>query len=109
MNFLVDHHLPPALARWLTERGHPSTHVCDLGLDQTADTGVWDYARQSAMVVLSKDDDFLHLANRPGDTGRLVWVRIGNCRTRVLLAAFAEAFPQMVASLEAGNRVVEFR
>lgn len=38
MRFLVDAQLPPALARWLTERGHDAVHVLDLGLgDMTED------------------------------------------------------------------------
>lgn len=30
--------------------------------------------------MISKDEDLLFLANRPGDKGRLVWVRLGDCR-----------------------------
>jgi predicted nuclease of predicted toxin-antitoxin system len=32
MRFLVDAQLPPALARWLGERGHSATAVRDAGL-----------------------------------------------------------------------------
>lgn len=109
MNFLVDNQLPPALVRFLTEQGHSGRHVLDFGFDEAADTTVWSYALQHDMVVVSKDDDFLHLANRLGDLGRLVWVRIGNCRKQVLLEAFAKALPEVVAALNAGNRIVELR
>ena len=36
-------------------------------------------------MVVSKDEDFLGLAMRPGDSGRLLWIRTGNCRTAPLL------------------------
>jgi predicted nuclease of predicted toxin-antitoxin system len=32
MRFLVDAQLPPALARWLAEKGHDARHVADVGL-----------------------------------------------------------------------------
>lgn len=32
MRFLVDAQLPPALCRWLHERGHEAAHVAELGL-----------------------------------------------------------------------------
>ena len=58
---------------------------------------------------MSKDEDFVHLANRPGDPGRLVWVRTGNCRKPALLEALAKALPAVVAALRAGHRIIEVR
>ena len=72
MNFLVDNQLPPALARFLTEQGHSGRHVLDFSFDEADDDAVWSYALQHEMAVGSKDDDFLYLAQRPGDLGRLV-------------------------------------
>jgi predicted nuclease of predicted toxin-antitoxin system len=31
MRFLIDAQLPPALARWLAERGHEAVHVVTVG------------------------------------------------------------------------------
>ena len=109
MNFLVDNQLPPALARFLTEHGHTGRHVLDFNLDEAPDAVVWSYALQHDMVVVSKDDDFLHLANRSGDLGRLVWVRIGNCRKPALLDTFAKTLPQILVALNAEHRIVELR
>lgn len=105
----MDNQLPPALARFLTEQGHSARHVLDFSFDEADDADLWSYALQHDMTVVSKDDDFLHLAQRPGDLGRLVWVRIGNCRKQTLLDAFAKALPKVVAALNAGNRIVELR
>ena len=46
---------------------------------------IWEYASRNDCVVISKDEDFLYLANTPSAKARLVWIRMGNCRTRVLL------------------------
>ena len=60
-------------------------------------------------MLVSKDEDFLFLANRPRETGRLVWVRLGNCRNVALLAAFDRMHDRIVSALEAGQRIVELR
>jgi predicted nuclease of predicted toxin-antitoxin system len=88
VNFLVDNQLSEALCQFLNAHGHRSEHVLNLRLDEASDTEIWNYAANGNWIVISKDEDFLHLANRMGDTGRLLWVRIGNCRKQTLLQAF---------------------
>lgn len=109
MKFLVDNQLPEALARFLNASGHESGHVLGLKLDEASDLEIWNYAATSNWIVVSKDEDFLHLANRPGDTGKLLWVRIGNCRKQTLLRAFERELPGVVRAFEEGFRVVEIR
>ena len=106
MKFIVDNQLPAALARWLAARGADAVHVLDLTLDTASDTEIWNRAAAEGRIVVSKDEDFFHLANRDGDTGRLLWVRLGNCRTPALLARFEAAWPGIEQSFAAGNRIV---
>ena len=40
MRFLVDAQLPPALARWLVERGHDATHVHEIGMAEASDLAI---------------------------------------------------------------------
>ncbi|PWU10212.1 MAG: hypothetical protein C5B50_25925 [Verrucomicrobia bacterium] len=109
MNFLVDNQLPDALCSFLTSRGHRSSHVLGLRMDEASDVEIWDYAAKGGWVVVSKDEDFLHLANRPADTGKLLWVRIGNCRKPTLLQAFDRELPRIVQAFDQGVHVVEIR
>jgi predicted nuclease of predicted toxin-antitoxin system len=109
VTFLVDNQLPTALARFLAARGVDCRHVLDIGLGGATDGAIWDYASRSDCVVISKDEDFLYMANTPPAKARFVWVRIGNCRTRTLLTAVERLWPKIVAALEAGDRVVELR
>lgn len=109
MKFLVDNQLPAALARFLASWGHDALHVLDLRMDETADSILWTAATSQGRALVSKDEDFLHLATRPGDSGKLVWVRLGNCRKPALLTAFERVLAGIVAALEAGHRVVEVR
>ena len=109
MKFLVDNQLPTALARLITSQGHECEHVLDISLARSSDREIWEYARETDRIVITKDDDFLYLANRPEPEGRLIWVRLGNCRTSELLAEFGRLWPRIIAAFEAGERVVEMQ
>lgn len=107
MRFLVDNQLSPRLSRFLAARGHDSIHVAMVGLESADDASVWTWAARESRIEVSKDEDFLYLANRPDDVGRLLWVRAPNCRSDALVAAFESALPAIAAAFESGQRVVE--
>jgi predicted nuclease of predicted toxin-antitoxin system len=108
MRFLVDAQLPPALARWLTERGHDAQHVSDFNLGESSDLVIWNKAQILNAVIITKDEDFLRLSlTAPGPA--VVWITMGNTRRVELLARMEKALPQIIAALEAGERVVEIR
>ena len=109
MRFVVDNQLPTALARWLCARGVDAVHVLDVAFDTQPDGYIWSFAAHENRIVVSKDEDFFHLANRPDDTGRLLWVRMGNCRTSALLERFEQAWQGIENSFAAGHRVVLLR
>lgn len=109
MKFLVDHQLPFRLAVHLREQRHECKHVTDLLLDEAPDAAVWRRVESEGWVLVTKDEDFIYLANLPGSTGRVVWVRLGNCRTPVLIAAFDRAMPRISIALQEGQRIIELR
>jgi Domain of unknown function (DUF5615) len=64
MRFLVDNQLPPILAGWLCDRGHDAIHSFDAGLARLDDRALWAHAIAEGRVVISKNEDFLYLANQ---------------------------------------------
>lgn len=106
---LVDAQLPLALARWLTAAGVDALHVVDVGLQSASDRELWAWARREGRALVTKDEDFRDLSIRLGPPPPVVWVRIGNCRKSVLLAAFARVLPALLDSLRAGESLVELR
>lgn len=80
MKFLIDNQLPIALSRFFQAQGLESRHVIELGLDEVSDLEIWQYAKTEDYVIVSKDEDFLHLANLDTGGPALLWVRLGNCR-----------------------------
>lgn len=110
MRFLVDAQLPPALARWLTERGHQAQHVADIGMMAATDHQIWQWAIEHQAVILTKDEDFAVLKSRPSaKQASVVWIRVGNTRRAELLGLMESLLPRIITSLQDGETIVEIR
>lgn len=109
MKLLVDNQLPAALAAHLRGWGVDCVHVLDVGLSKADDIEIWTRARAEERIVVSKDEDFLLLAARPGDIGRMIWVRLGNCRNPALLAAFDRTRDALLQTVASGQKIIELR
>ena len=107
MKYLIDHQLPRALALHLRGLGADASHVLDWGLNETADRRIWRFAFDNGFVVVSKDEDFLHLAGSDPNGPPFVWVRLGNCRKPQLFGAFDRVWPRLEEELARGAKVVE--
>lgn len=58
MRLLVNAQLPPALARWLTGKGHPAQCVAEIGLRDATDEEIWKFAIAHDLILVTKDEDF---------------------------------------------------
>ncbi len=72
---------------FILDGAHGAPYHLDLGLAEAIDMTIWRRTSAEGTVLISKDEDFFHLANQPNVNVQLVWVRLGNCRTQTLLAA----------------------
>lgn len=107
--FLIDANLPAALARAIHSAGYSAVHVDDLGKDQDDDVDIWIAAAQRNEVVVSKDADFVLLAQTSDGAQAFVWLRMGNTRKRALIVRVLDAMPEIVSALESGERIIEVR
>ena len=85
MKLLVDHNLPPRLVKLLTDDFPNSTHVSEVGLAEADDVEVLAYAKQHGFDIMTKDADFNDLIALEGFPPRVIWIRVGNCRTDQLI------------------------
>jgi predicted nuclease of predicted toxin-antitoxin system len=109
LNFLVDAQLPRGLARWISSHGHQVTHVFEIDLHAADDPIIWEHARQSNAVLISKDEDFVDRWLLSDAPVALIWIRKGNCSNRVLMAWFEPLWPETLRRLEQGERLIELR
>ncbi len=109
MRFIVDAQLPPALARLMAACGLQAEHVIDVGLHDSEDSSIWQYAIQQNAVVVTKDEDFPRRWHRSQSRPTILWLRIGNTSRRALLQWFEPLIPQIILMLENGERLIEIR
>ena len=109
MRFLVDAQLPPALARWLGEHGFSATAVRQVGLRDSDDGSIWNFAVEGSWIVVTKDEDFVARCTVEPNAPTVVWLRIGNCTNRVLFAWLELLLPGIVERLHRGEKVIEVR
>lgn len=72
-----------------------------------SDRTIWATAQESRAVIVTKDADFLALSTLEPNGPAVVWIRLGNTRKGPLLQWFDTLFPEIVAALERGERLVE--
>ncbi len=109
MKFIVDNQLRLALARYLRDRGFDCQHVLEAGLGDAIDSDIWRHAELQERIIISKDEDFFYFAKQRHAKIKVIWVRLGNCRTSALLAVFERSWPTIESCLKAGARVIEIR
>lgn len=107
MKFLIDAQLPPALSRWLAERGHEASHVADRGMTGASDAAIAAAAETEGAILVTKDEDFIAL--RLPDRFGLLWLRVGNATNAALIAWLEPRWSQIESLLGSGERFVEVR
>ena len=105
--FLIGAQLPPKLCGWPAEQGHSAVHVSDVLTGQALDSWVANHARQQAIVLVAKDDDFV-LRYPPTDYA-LVWLRCGTMSASSLRQWLDTRWTAIEAKLDEGERMIEVR
>jgi len=108
MRFLVDAQLPPALAKWLGEKGFAAAPVREVGLRDSDDGSIWNFAISGGWTVLTKDKDFAARCLTSPGAPAAVWIRSAIAQPRALRVARPSAARDRRAS-HAGDCLVEVR
>ena len=109
MRFLIDAQLPPALAPLLGQHGFAATAVRDLGLSESDDGSIWNFALAGQWTVVTKDEDFVARCVGSPVAPIVVWLRIGNCTNRVLFSWLEPFLPEIKLRLTQGEKFIEVR
>lgn len=94
MKLLFDANLSPDLPRRLDDIYPNSGNVYSFGLE-FSDTAVWDHAKAEGLMIVSKDSDFKQRALVIGAPPKVVWIRLGNCRTGVVESLLRQRLDQI--------------
>ncbi len=104
MRFIVDLQLSPLLCDVLGRDGDEAVHALAIGL--RSDDDIWAEACERSAVVVSKDSDFVRLAERTR-AAQVLWVKVGNCSNADLFARLRSEWRELRDRLERGELVVE--
>ena len=104
MKLLLDQNLSPYLERVLADMYIGIAHVQSLGFGSASDEQLWDYAREHASTIVSKDADFSERVLLRGFPPKALWIRTGNCSTarieKLLRGAQAEVLALCASASE---------
>jgi predicted nuclease of predicted toxin-antitoxin system len=103
LKLLLDENLSPRLCESLNDLYPDSQHVRNCGLKGKSDDKVWQYAKDHAFTIVSKDSDFSELSVLRGSPPKVIWLRIGNCTTTRVHFLLRDAFPRIQAFLTTGE------
>ena len=79
VRFLLDANLSWRSAKTLKNHFDDCFHVEDIGLSFPAkDTEIWTYARENGLLIVTNDEDFLHLSALKGFPPKVLLLRMGN-------------------------------
>lgn len=85
MKLLLDENLSDRLIHRIVDLYPASEHVKTLGLINTDDAVIWEYAKENGFVIVSKDSDFHQRSLLYGHPPKFIYLRIGNCPTSKII------------------------
>ena len=107
MKFWVDAQLPPKLAaRLAAEFEVEAVSLRDLGLRDAEDAEIFEKAKLSSVVIISKDSDFVDMVSRYGTPPQLLWVTCGNVTNHRLQEVFRNAGGAAINCSKSGRQLL---
>ena len=94
MKLLFDQNLSHRLPRRLADLFPGSVHIRPLGLDQSPDDQIWEFAKAHGFCIVTQDSDFAERSRLYGAPPKVVWLRCGN------------STPQQVEAILRGNTIL---
>ena len=76
----ISYRIIPKVIKYFPE----SKHVSQVGLNDSEDSEIWNFARVKGFVIVTFDSDYYDLSLIRGCPPKVIWLRIGNLLTNEL-------------------------
>jgi predicted nuclease of predicted toxin-antitoxin system len=96
VKLILDQNLSYRLVAMLQPIFADVQHVRPLGMAEAKDTDIWNYAKLTRSVVVSKDSDFFPYALLSPPPPKFIWVNIGNASTEDIYDLIRERHLEIV-------------
>ena len=85
MKLLLDENLSDRIINKIIDLYPDSQHVKTLGLLNTDDSLIWEFAKFNGFVIVSKDSDFHQRSLLYSHPPKFIYLRIGNSPTSMIV------------------------
>jgi predicted nuclease of predicted toxin-antitoxin system len=82
MKLLLDQNISFRIASKIQDLFPGSKQVRDLGLENSKDSFLWNYANENNYCIVTFDGDFYDLGLIKGSSPKVIWLRLGNTSTQ---------------------------
>jgi predicted nuclease of predicted toxin-antitoxin system len=108
MMIWVDAQLSPAIAAWMTTTFSITAFALrDVGLRDAEDPEIFEAAKAQGVIVMTKDSDFVDLANRLGAPPQIIWLTCGNTSNARLKEILNATLLDALELIRSGEVLVE--
>ncbi len=81
MKLLLDQNISFRIASRIQDIYPGTRQVKELGLENSKDLIIWEYARRNGFCILTFDNDFYDIGLLKGSPPKIIWLRTGNTKT----------------------------
>lgn len=86
MNLLFDQNISPKIIKHLSELFQGALHIRNVGLEDAADTLIFEFAKKNNLALVTFDSDFVDLNVIRGIPPKIIWMKTGNLTTKSVAA-----------------------
>jgi len=92
MRLLLDQNISFRVAKIISDRFQIVKQVRELGLENSTEFEIWEYAKSNAYTIVTFDSDFYDLSVFRGSPPKIIWLRIGNYSTENIAKVLSDNF-----------------
>ena len=92
MKLLLDQNISFRVSKIISDRYPIVKQVRELGLENSTDIEIWEYAKSNGYTIVTFDSDFYDLSVFRGCPPKIIWLRIGNTATESLAKVLFDNF-----------------
>ncbi|CAM3994789.1 DUF5615 domain-containing protein [Flavobacterium antarcticum] len=90
MKLLFDQNISYRIEKQISSIFIDSKHVSNVGLSNTNDSDIWQFAKQNEYVIVTFDSDFYDISLLKGSPPKIIWIRGGNLTTKKITEIFED-------------------
>jgi len=84
MKLLLDQNISFRITNKIQDLFPGSKQVRDLGLENSKDSFLWNFAKENNYCIVTFDGDFYDLGLIKGSSPKVIWLRLGNTTTQYI-------------------------